>query len=138
MTKKQTQYNHSLNSIKVIKSDPSLSEITLGSKFDQWANWSLPPWYIQGPISTLPMSCTLRPDGQLKDANDIEWYNDPDDNSPMPPLPPPATSNGKITAFVSCRSGEAIKPTEKICDTVNSAPAKQPAPAAPEGQPAPK
>jgi hypothetical protein len=26
-----------------IKSDPSLSEITLGSKFDQWANWSLPP-----------------------------------------------------------------------------------------------
>ncbi|KAG2341707.1 hypothetical protein BDR05DRAFT_834915, partial [Suillus weaverae] len=84
------------------------------------------------------MSCALRPDGQLKDAKDIEWYNDPDDDSPMPPSPPPATSNGKITAFVSRRSGRPIKPTEKICDAVNSAPAKRPAPAAFEGWPAPK
>lgn len=84
------------------------------------------------------MSCALRPDGQLKDAKDIKWYNDPDDDSPMLPSPPPATSNGKITAFVSRRSGRAIKPTEKIRDAVNSAPAKRPAPAAPEGRPAPK
>ncbi|KAG1747879.1 uncharacterized protein EDB91DRAFT_1263073 [Suillus paluster] len=89
-------------------------------------------WYIQGPISTLPMSCALRPDGQLKDAKDIEWYNDPDDDSPMPPSPPPATSNGKITAFVSRHSGRAIKPMEKIRDAVNGAPAKRPAPATPE------
>ncbi|KAG1808756.1 hypothetical protein EV424DRAFT_1350246 [Suillus variegatus] len=98
-------------------------------------------WYIQGPISTLPaveMLCALRPDGQLKDAKDIEWYNDRDDDSPMLPSPPPATSNGKITAFVSRRSGRAIKLTEKIRETVNSAPAKRPAPAAPEGRPAPK
>ncbi|KAG2335338.1 hypothetical protein BDR05DRAFT_954149, partial [Suillus weaverae] len=75
-------------------------------------------------IFTLPavqMSCTLRPDGQLKDAKDIEWYNDPDDDSPILPSPPPATSNGKITTFVSRRSGRAIKPTEKIHEAVNSA-----------------
>ncbi|KAG1831325.1 hypothetical protein EV424DRAFT_1573455 [Suillus variegatus] len=108
---------------------------TVNASFHVWK------WYIQGPIPTLPavqMSCALRPDGQLKDAKDIKWYNDPDDDSPMLPSPPPATSNGKITAFVSRRSGRAIKPTEKIRDAVNSAPAKRPAPAAPEGQPAPK
>ncbi|KAG0692010.1 hypothetical protein DFH29DRAFT_1009607 [Suillus ampliporus] len=50
----------------------------------------------------------------------------------MLPAPPPPTSNGKLTAFVSRRSGQAIKPMEKICEAVNSAPAKQPAPATPE------
>ncbi|KAG2073711.1 hypothetical protein BDR04DRAFT_1151843 [Suillus decipiens] len=82
-------------------------------------------WYIQGLISTLPamkMSCALGPDGQLKDASDIEWYNNGDDNPPMLPAPPPPTSNGKLTAFMLHHSGQAIKPTEKICEAVNRAP----------------
>ncbi|KAG1763019.1 hypothetical protein EDD22DRAFT_952610 [Suillus occidentalis] len=125
----------------------NVPNISLGSSFASFstqcqstviASFHVWKWYIQGPISTLPMLCTLRPDSQLKDAKDIKWYNDPDNDSPMPPLPPPATSNGKITAFVSHHSGRPIKLTEKIRDAVNSAPAKRPAPAAPEGQPAPK
>jgi hypothetical protein len=41
-----------------IKSDPSLSEITLGSKFDQWANWSLPP--VTSILSHLPFDDILK------------------------------------------------------------------------------
>jgi hypothetical protein len=86
------------------------------------------------------MSCALGSDGQLKDASAIDWYNDPDDDSPMlpPPPPPPPPSNGTLTAFLFRRSGRAVKPTEKIREAVNTAPAKRSAPAAPQGQPAPK
>lgn len=107
-------------------------------------------WYKRataGSIFTLTlptviiMSCALGSDGQLKDASAIDWYNDPDDDSPMLPSPPPPASNGKLTAFVSRRSGRAVKPTEKIreaAEAVNTAPAKRSAPAAPQAQPAPK
>jgi hypothetical protein len=84
------------------------------------------------------MSCALGSDGQLKDASAIDWYNDPDDDSPMLPPPPPPVYNGKLTAFVSRRSGRAVKPTEKIREAVNTAPAKRSAPAVPQSQPAPK
>ncbi|KAG1773429.1 hypothetical protein EDD22DRAFT_946865 [Suillus occidentalis] len=102
----------------------NVPNISLGSSFTSFstqcqstviASFHVWKWYIQGPISTLPMLCALRPDGQLKDAKDIEWYNDPDGNSPMPPLPPPATSNGKITAFVSRRSGGITGTTQRNC-----------------------
>ncbi|KAG1878449.1 hypothetical protein C8R48DRAFT_768007 [Suillus tomentosus] len=68
------------------------------------------PWqqYVQGSIFTLPtatMSCALGSDGKLKDASTIDWYNDPDDESPMVPAPPPSTSHGKLNAFVSRCSG---------------------------------
>jgi hypothetical protein len=82
--------------------------------------------------------CALGPNGQLKDAKDIEWFNDSDYDSPMLPLPPPATSNDKLTSFVFCHSGQVIKPMEKIHNAVNSASAKRAAPAAPVGQPVPK
>ncbi|KAG1748410.1 uncharacterized protein EDB91DRAFT_1079374 [Suillus paluster] len=91
--------------------------------------------YVQGTIFTLPtvrMLCALGSDGQLKDASAIDWYNDPDDDSPMLAPPPPPASNGKLTAFVSHHSGRAVKPTEKIHEAINTAPA------APQGQPAPK
>ncbi|KAG2036563.1 hypothetical protein BDR03DRAFT_1011523 [Suillus americanus] len=90
--------------------------------------------YVQGSIFTLlaaQMSCALGSDGQLKDASAIDWYNDLDDETPMLPPPPPPASNGKLTAFVS-RSGRVIKPSEKICNSGNMAPAP------PQGQPAPK
>jgi hypothetical protein len=31
-------------------------------------------------------SCALGPDGNLLDASEIPWYNDPDDPHPIPPL----------------------------------------------------
>lgn len=86
------------------------------------------------------MSCALGSNGQLKDASAIDWYNDPDDDTPMLAPPPPPASNGKLTAFVS-RSGRAVKPTEKIRNAGNTAPAKaakRVAPVPPQGQPAPK
>ncbi|KAG1789108.1 hypothetical protein EV424DRAFT_1561583, partial [Suillus variegatus] len=99
--------------------------------------------YVQGTIFTLlaaRMSCALGSNGQLKDASAIDWYNDPDDDTPMLAPPPPPASNGKLTAFVS-RSGRAVKPTEKIRNAGNTAPAKaakRVAPVPPQGQPAPK
>jgi hypothetical protein len=32
--------------------------------------------------------CTIGPDGKLKDAKDIDFYNDPDDKEPLPRPPP--------------------------------------------------
>ncbi|KAG1827660.1 hypothetical protein EV424DRAFT_1345339 [Suillus variegatus] len=38
------------------------------------------------------MACALGPDGKLKDASAIDWYNDPDDDTPFPAPPPPPAS----------------------------------------------
>lgn len=86
-------------------------------------------WSTTGTIFTplaVRMVCALGPDGKLKDASAIDWYNDPDDDTPFPAPPPPPAS-----ASVSCRSGWALKPTEKICEAANTAPAKKLAPAPP-------
>ena len=76
------------------------------------------------------MACALRPDGQLKDASEIDWYNDADDNSPM--IPPPPSSNGTLNGFIR-RSNRATKPTEKIryANNTTTIPAKQSRPVAP-------
>ncbi|KAG1823669.1 uncharacterized protein BJ212DRAFT_1296245 [Suillus subaureus] len=58
--------------------------------------------YVQGSIFTLPaarMLCALGSDSKLKDASAIDWYNDPDDDTPMVPTPLPSASNGKLTSF---------------------------------------
>ncbi|KAG1790609.1 uncharacterized protein HD556DRAFT_1528800 [Suillus plorans] len=61
------------------------------------------------------MSSARRADGSLKDASEIAWYNDAEDDSPMVPPPAPA-HNGTLNSFVR-RSGRAVKPTEKIRET---------------------
>jgi hypothetical protein len=71
-------------------------------------------------------------------ASAIDWYNDLDDDTPMPAPPPLPASNGTLTAFVSRRSGRALKPTEKIREATNAAPTKRSAPVPPQSQPAPK
>jgi hypothetical protein len=82
--------------------------------------------------------CAIGSDGQLKDASEIEWFNDVDDDSAMLP-PPPAlkasSSAGTLNAFVqlrnsgktptpisagSHRSGWVTKPTEKAHATATS------------------
>jgi len=93
-------------------------------------------------------ACTLRPDGTLKDASKIEFFNDVDDDVPMAsvstaPASRPLTSSfsqGKLDAFVSRvapatviagsrRSGRALKPTEKARESAaQSIPAKRTAP----------
>jgi hypothetical protein len=77
-------------------------------------------------------------DSSLKDASEIQWYNDAEDNTPMVPPPAPA-NNGTLNSFVCC-SSHAVKPTEKICETLvaSSTSAKQSAPEPPQGVPAPK
>ncbi|KAG1824779.1 uncharacterized protein BJ212DRAFT_1476064 [Suillus subaureus] len=87
-------------------------------------------------ITSQQMACALGSDGKLKDASAIDWYNDPDDDFPIPTPSPPSASNGTLTAFVSFCSGRALKPTEKIHEAANTALAKQLAPVPPQGQPA--
>ncbi|KAG1824516.1 uncharacterized protein BJ212DRAFT_1475821 [Suillus subaureus] len=121
-----------------------LDVLNISSRFSlRYFKLQLIAWqqYVQGSIFTLPaakMSCALGSDGKLKDASAIDWYNDPDDDTPMVPAPPPSTSNGKLTSFMSCHSGRAVKLMEKIHEAVNTAPVKRSAPAPPQDQPAPK
>jgi hypothetical protein len=87
-------------------------------------------------------SCTLNADGTLKDVSEITFYNDPDDDVPLPPVPSnhpdnnvPSTEPKKnafsvllktrhmpatITAG-SRHSGCPSKPSAYICDADNVA-----------------
>ncbi|KAM6493884.1 hypothetical protein JOM56_010245 [Amanita muscaria] len=44
----------------------------------------------QTPTLTMADQCALGPDGTLLDASKILFYNDPDDETPLPPVPPAA------------------------------------------------
>ncbi|KAG1908156.1 uncharacterized protein F5891DRAFT_973648 [Suillus fuscotomentosus] len=75
------------------------------------------------------MSCALNPDGSLKDASDIKFYNDPDDNIPLPNVPsssntfPVLLKAGCTPAIVvagSRRSGRPSKPSARIRDADNA------------------
>ncbi|KAG1740116.1 uncharacterized protein EDB91DRAFT_1248446 [Suillus paluster] len=57
-------------------------------------------------------SCALNADGTLKDTSDITFYNDPDDNVPLPPVPSndpdnnvPSTEPKKNTFSVLLKTG---------------------------------
>ncbi|KAG2102329.1 hypothetical protein BD769DRAFT_1367557 [Suillus cothurnatus] len=84
------------------------------------------------------MSSACHADGSLKDASEIEWYNDAKDNSPMVP-PPALTHNGTLNMFIHC-SCQAVKPTEKIRETLtaSSTSAKRSALEPPQDVPATK
>jgi hypothetical protein len=93
-------------------------------------------------------ACALRPDGSLKDATEIEFFNDVDDDVPMAAVSTASASRplmssfsqGKLDAFVSRvapatvvagsrRSGRALKPTEKVREAAaQSIPTKRTAP----------
>ncbi|KAG1830312.1 hypothetical protein EV424DRAFT_1535017 [Suillus variegatus] len=89
-------------------------------------NTEFVPWIVnmicQGStfaLLTAPMSepsaPARHPDSTLKNAEEMEWINDPDDDTAVLPPPPASNSNGTLNSFI-CRSGCAIKPTEKICE----------------------
>jgi hypothetical protein len=84
-------------------------------------------------------ACALNADGSLKDASDITFFNDPDDDVPLPKVPPstqPSTSTastrdaysvllkaGHTPATVSAssrRSGRHLKPSARMRDTDNA------------------
>ena len=86
-----------------------------------------------------PDSCALRADGSLKDASDIVFFNDPDDDVPLPQVPSsaePSSSNqstrdaftvllkaGHTPAPViagSRRSGRPSKPSARVRDVDNA------------------
>ncbi|KAG1904560.1 uncharacterized protein F5891DRAFT_1183985 [Suillus fuscotomentosus] len=75
------------------------------------------------------MSCALNPDGSLKDASDIKFYNDPDDDIPLPNVPsssntfPVLLKAGCTLAIVvagSRHSGRPSKPLAHIRDADNA------------------
>ncbi|KAG1816282.1 hypothetical protein EV424DRAFT_1348248 [Suillus variegatus] len=81
-----------------------------------------------------PSAPARRPDGTLKNAEEMEWINDPDDDTAVLPPPPASNSNGTLNSFIR-HSGHAIKPTEKIREAVDSVPAKWRAPVPPQDVP---
>lgn len=77
-----------------------------------------------------PLGCAVRSDGSLKDAAEIEWSFDKDDETPMTSLrPPPAQSvhpffAGHVSApaaFVagSRRSNRSTRPSARVIDPNN-------------------
>ncbi|KAG1779414.1 hypothetical protein EV702DRAFT_1043844 [Suillus placidus] len=84
-------------------------------------------------------TCALNADGSLKDASDITFFNDPDDDVPLPKVPPstqPSTSTastrdaysvllkaGHTPATVAAgsrRSGRHLKPSARMRDADNA------------------
>lgn len=77
--------------------------------------------------------CALDPDGSLKDARDIQWYNDPDDDQPLPPAPlgPPAVSPAEPLGRgrrnkVTSRFADAVARERLRSDDEDIAPARPP------------
>lgn len=66
--------------------------------------------------------CAVGPDGCLKDASEITWHNDPDDEQPLS-VPKPAKSTPVLhSLFTSARrSARAPRPSTKILDPDNVA-----------------
>jgi hypothetical protein len=84
-------------------------------------------------------ACALNADGSLKDASDITFFNDPDDDVPLPKVPPstqPSTSTASTrdaysvllkaghtpaTVAASSRwSGHHLKPSARMRDADNA------------------
>jgi hypothetical protein len=55
--------------------------------------------------------CALGIDGQLKDASDIAWFHDPDDDEPLQPDP---VQQPETFGPGARRSARTRKPTEKV------------------------
>ncbi|KAG2368680.1 hypothetical protein BDR07DRAFT_1477879 [Suillus spraguei] len=78
------------------------------------------------------MSCTLNADGSLKDVSDIMFYNDLDDDIPLPNVPQTESSSNAFPVLLkagctpaivvagSRRSGHPSKPLARICDADNA------------------
>ncbi|KAJ8587607.1 hypothetical protein M405DRAFT_863602 [Rhizopogon salebrosus TDB-379] len=76
-------------------------------------------------------NCAIGSDGCLKDASEIEWFNDPDDNWPISaaannstqPLHPFFSGASSPATFVAGarRSGRASRPSTRIVDPDNVA-----------------
>ena len=47
-------------------------------------------------------SCAIGKDGNLLDATDIEWFNDPDDADPLPPASSEVSRSGM---YADCPGG---------------------------------
>ncbi|KAF5370479.1 hypothetical protein D9615_009743 [Tricholomella constricta] len=83
--------------------------------------------------STSAEQCALAADGSLLDASDIVFYNDPDDEVPLPPTlnfspaPPvhPFFNGGEapaVSVASSRRSGRALRPSIRLRDPDNNEP----------------
>ena len=58
--------------------------------------------------------CAIGIDGQLKDASEITWYKDPDDDDPLPPIPLNSAQQPEAFVHGTRRSIRARKPTSKV------------------------
>lgn len=83
--------------------------------------------------------CALNAHGELKDPSEIQWFNDVDDDTPLPSTQATSSSSkpGTLDFFVdrkgsqarvapatviagSRRSGRALKPSAKVRDTADT------------------
>ncbi|KAF7372131.1 hypothetical protein MVEN_00072000 [Mycena venus] len=67
------------------------------------------------------VQCAVGPDGQLLPASEIIFYNDPDDDHPLPPVKTSSTKATNITEFFQRRSSSRIsRPSARVSDPNNA------------------
>ena len=78
------------------------------------------------------IGCAVGPEGNLKDASEIQWYHDKDDDAPIATAPPSPASNGvAVPSFFSKngpvniiagsrRSTRSTRPSARILDPENA------------------
>jgi hypothetical protein len=65
--------------------------------------------------------CAVGPDGQLLPSSEIIFYNDPDDDHPLPPVKTSSTRATNITEFFQRRSsGQISRPSARVSDPNNA------------------
>lgn len=85
--------------------------------------------FFQSPVMPSADQCAVGPDGKLLDAKDITFYNDPDDNDPLPRSGSTSTPAGgqavPITNFFPRTSGRQRKESSRLTDPNNAEAAKR-------------
>ena len=65
-------------------------------------------------IDNMSDQCAVAPDGSLKDAADIQWYNDPDDSAPIPSASRLSTASTSSSAQSLAKFLSLHPPAKKV------------------------
>ena len=71
--------------------------------------------------------CAVAPDGSLKDAADIQWYNDPDDSAPLPSASRSSTGTSPLLLAQSLdKFWSSRPPTKRVSGERHSSRVRKP------------
>jgi hypothetical protein len=77
-------------------------------------------------IDNMSDQCAVAPDGSLKDAADIQWYNDPDDSAPIPSASRLSTASASSSAQSLAKFLSSHPPAKKVSGERHSSRVRKP------------